>query len=331
MTRRPIKEQLSSFIKEWEDSSPLLCVHTSGSTGTPKPLMVEKKRMIKSAVATCDFLGLKQGDSALLCMPLDFIAGKMVVVRTLVRGLKLICVEPDGHPLASLDCAPDFAAMTPMQVFNSLQTDKEARILGKIRHLIIGGGAIDAGMESRLRSFDNNIWSTYGMTETLSHIAMRKLNGNDSDIWYTCFNGVEVSLDDDNCLVINAPEICPDVLKTNDIAVINENDGRQFRILGRRDNTICSGGIKIQIEEVENILREYIKSDFIITKRQDPKFGEIVVLMTTGTSLDDIKKKCESHLPEYWRPRLYATIPQIPLTATGKPARKEAAELAKTL
>ena len=326
-----IDEKVSLFIAEFNDARKEICVHTSGSTGSPKLMSVEKSRMINSAEATCDFLDLKKGDTALLCLPLDFIAGKMMVVRSLVRGLELICVEPGGHPLATIKEAPVFAAMTPLQVFNSLLVEHETTLLADIRHLIIGGGAIDESVERRLRCFKNNIWSTYGMTETLSHIAMRKVNGDDRSEWYTCFNGVGVKVDDDNCLVIDAPYVCAKTLKTNDIAVINKDNQRQFRILGRRDNVICSGGIKIQIEEIETVLSRYIKSDFIITKRKDVKFGEIVVLLTVDSNMDDIKRICDEHLPKYQRPRLFAEVKHIPLTATGKPARKEALEIAKTL
>ena len=160
---------LEEFIADWKSPSPTLLVHTSGSTGKPKPMLVEKSRMAASARTTCGFLRLKEQDTALLCMPLDYIAGKMMAVRAIVCGLRLISVEPSGHPLRGLTEVPDFAAMVPMQVYNSLQVDEERDILRGIRNLIIGGGAIDKNMESTLRAFPNAIWSTYGMTETLSH------------------------------------------------------------------------------------------------------------------------------------------------------------------
>lgn len=170
------------FISDWQSPSPTLLVHTSGSTGKPKPMLVEKSRMEASARITCRFLGLQPGDTALLCMPLDYIAGKMVCVRSLVWNLRLIRVEPCGHPLQHLDEVPTFAAMVPMQVYNSLQADNELRMLKQIKHLIIGGGAISHELEATLRTFPNAVWSTYGMTETLSHIALRRLSGaNASD------------------------------------------------------------------------------------------------------------------------------------------------------
>ena len=155
---------LEEFLAQWNDASDVIEVHTSGSTGKPKRLLVEKRRMEASGRITCDFLGLKEGDTALLCMPLDYIAGKMVVVRSLVRNLRLVDVTPSSHPLKNISESLDFAAMVPLQVYSSLQVAEEAERLKSIRHLIIGGGAIDESLESQLRQFPNAVWSTYGMT-----------------------------------------------------------------------------------------------------------------------------------------------------------------------
>lgn len=252
---------LEEFINQWQSPSPTLLVHTSGSTGKPKPMLVEKRRMEASARITCQFLGLKRGDTALLCMPLDYIAGKMMVVRAIVWGLQLIDIPPCGHPLKQIDTAPVFAAMVPMQVFNSMQDANERQKLWQIKHLIIGGGAINDDMAAELRQHPNAVWSTYGMTETLSHIALRRLSGPQASEWYEPFDGVNVSTNADGCLVIDAPTVCAQPLTTNDIAEI-ATDGRRFRIRGRKDNVICSGGIKLQIEEMEAKLRPYINVPF---------------------------------------------------------------------
>ena len=214
---------LSEFLLEWKNDNPRLLVHTSGSTGPPKPLWVEKRRMEASARMTCDFLGLKANDTALLCMPLDFIAGKMMVVRALVRGMQIVAVRPSGRPLQQLVQEAgykkiDFAAMVPMQVFQSLQQPEERRILREIKHLIIGGGAVDENLERELADFPNAVWSTYGMTETLSHVALRRLNGSRADIWYTPMANVTVELDGESCLVIDAPCVCDQKIFTNDVA-----------------------------------------------------------------------------------------------------------------
>ena len=319
---------LEDFFSEWNNDSLFVHVQTSGSTGAPKPMLAEKRRMLASARITNDFLGLREGDAALLCMSLDYIAGKMMVVRSIERGLKLLTVEPSGHPLnhsqlAIDDCQIDFAAMVPLQVYNTLQVPEERKRLLQIRHLIIGGGAIDEALGAELKNFPNVVWSTYGMTETLSHIALRRLSGPEASDWYIPFPSVKVSLSEDGCLVIDAPEVCPERLVTNDIAEISPQG---FRILGRKDNVICSGGIKIQIEEVESRLRPFLRVPYLISKRPDPKFGEVSVLLTEG-SIDEARQICERILPKYYLPRHYLHVDRIPLTETGKPARQQAAQL----
>ena len=326
---------LEEFLAEWHNDSPYVNVHTSGSTGQPKPMLVEKRRMEASARITCDFLGLKEGDSALLCMSLDYIAGKMMVVRALTRGLKLTVVEPTGSPSWNGDI--DFAAMVPMQVYNLLQTPEGRERLMAVKHLIIGGGAVDEELASALASFPNAVWSTYGMTETLSHIALRRLNGPKASDWYTPFEGVTLSQTDEGCLVIDAPAVHDGALVTNDIVEFNTTsgvssppyrEGVPFRILGRKDNVICSGGVKIQAEEVERLLRARLREPYLISKRPDPKFGEAVVLLTTSTDVEAVRTVCQEVLPKYWQPRFIVHVNQIPLTETGKPARKEAERLA---
>jgi O-succinylbenzoic acid-coA ligase len=331
---------LVQFLELWNnDKSPRMLVHTSGSTGKPKPLWVEKHRMEASARATCQYLGLKAGDTALLCMSLDYIAGKMMVVRSLVANLKLIVVEPNGHPLKDLETDIDFAAMVPLQVYNSLQVPAERERLMRIKHLIIGGSAIDEAMERELKAFPNAVWSTYGMTETLSHIALRRLNGQAASEWYTPLPGVEVSLNDKDCLVINAPHVCEERLETNDIATIKHleknckedalqcSDGQKvvFRILGRLDNVLVSGGIKIQIEEVERALHPHLSMPYRIVKCQDEKFGEVVGLQFVPVSTKNVEEEtavvkqiCQKALPKYWQPKAYFPVKEIERTATGK-------------
>lgn len=330
---------LEAFLAEWHNDSPTVLVHTSGSTGKPKPMLVEKRRMQASARITCRFLGLHEGDTALLCMPLDYIAGKMMVVRALTCGLQLVSVPPSSHPLATSHLSPfpsriDFAAMVPLQVWNSLQVPEERHRLMHIRHLIIGGGAIDQALASQLADFPHQVWSTYGMTETLSHIALRRLNGPEASDWYTPFDGVALSLTDEGCLVINAPAVHEGPLVTNDIAELSPpataDSPRRFRILGRKDNVVCSGGIKIQIEEVERLLRPHLHIPYMITKAPDEKLGEQVVLLTESKTVGDVLALCRLHLPKYWVPRRILSVDRLPLTETGKPARHEAERMAMT-
>ncbi|HBF04778.1 MAG TPA: O-succinylbenzoic acid--CoA ligase [Prevotella sp.] len=351
---------LEEFLSEWNNDSDRVLVHTSGSTGKPKPMMVEKKRMLNSARITCDFLGLKPGDTALLCMSLDYIAGKMVVVRSIERHLQLIAVHPSGHPLKDIadNQKITFAAMVPMQVYNTLQVPEERERLCHIKHLIIGGGAIDEALGKQLKALpgDIAIWSTYGMTETLSHIALRRINGKEASDWYTPFDSVKISQTEEGCLVIDAPLVCDKPLVTNDIVEIKEkecnlsspsyiynkvgNAGLRFRIKGRKDNVICSGGIKIQIEEVEALLKPYLDKPFMLAKKKDEKFGEIEVLLTEDEDIkkveatvrrllsdDSVKDSihddslAKDSAKKYWIPREYMHVEHLPFTETGKPKR----------
>ena len=338
---------VNDFLQEWNSPSETLLVHTSGSTGKPKPMWVEKQRMLNSAHITCDFLGLRPGDSALLCMSLDYIAGKMMVVRSIERKLRLFSVKPSGHPLSDESLAKmvemdfDFVAMVPMQVYNTLQVPQERERLSRIKHLIIGGGAIDDALAAELRRLPGAVWSTYGMTETLSHIALRRLNGEEASEWYQPFDCVGVSLNGEGCLVIDAPLVCSEPLVTNDIAEIKQQEASSvasscsdassslktssphvlFRIKGRKDNVICSGGIKIQIEEVEDLLRRHLNAPFVLAKKKDEKFGEIAVLVTESSDLEGVEAICRQVLPKYWVPRQYLHFDQLPMTETGKPKR----------
>ena len=331
---------LEDFLYEWHGDGQYISVHTSGSTGQPKSMLVEKSRMLASARITCDFFGLKPDDSALLCMSLDYIAGKMMVVRSIERRLKLISVTPSNHPLACIDYPIDFAAMVPSQVFGSLQVPAEREKLRQIRQLIIGGGAIPQDVESQLRSFPNAVWSTYGMTETLSHIALRRISGKGASQWYSPFCGVDLSLFNGQGnigqLVINAPQVCQEKLITNDIVEIRQdNTDKQFRIIGRTDNVICSGGIKLHIEEIEEQLRTHLSMPFCISKRTDEKFGEVAVLLIEHQSSaaseckEPILDICRKTLPAYSVPKEIISVGQIPLTGSGKIDRATAQNLAK--
>ena len=218
--------------------------------------------------------------------------------------------------------------MVPLQVWNSLQVPEERERLMQIRQLIIGGGAIDEALERELKDFPNAVWSTYGMTETLSHIALRRLNGPERSDWYSPLEGVSVSVNADGCLVINAPAVHEGPLVTNDLAEI---DGNRFRILGRKDNVICSGGIKIQIEEVEALLRPHLSMPFMITKIPDTRLGQQMVLLTEDADRRKIEAVCRQVLPRYRQPRQVIYTEKLPLTETGKPARAAAERLAEKL
>ena len=293
---------------------------------------------------TLSFLGLKHPDSALLCMPLEYIAGKMLVVRALVGGLKLILVPPCSNPIAAISDNEvlNFAAMIPMQVSSALKDSSHEQRLKAIKHLIIGGGAVDDALASKLKSFPHNVYSTYGMTETLSHIALRRLSGPQASSFYSVFTGVNVYPSAEQTLSIEAPLVNSETLITNDI--VEFNDQGQFRVLGRKDNVINSGGVKLQIEELEQWLKDR-QSDLddsysrlkncslLISSRPDPKFGSIVVMLYATLDNQELSpnelKVLFDKMPKYWHPKAIVKVEAIPLTGTNKPDRAQAKILAQ--
>jgi len=318
--------ELFHFLEDWFAPSEEITIHTSGSTGKPKSMLVKKKLMMQSACITCEYLQLKPKDKILLCMALNFIAGKMMVVRALVAGLDIYPVAPSGHPLVDINQEFHFASMVPLQIFNSLQVPKEADRLRNIGNLLIGGGSINPSLEKELKDFPNPVYASYGMAETLSHIALRMVNGPNASLDFTPLPSVSLSLSEEGALVIDAPLVSEKRLFINDIAEIN-SDG-SFRVLGRKDNVIVTGGLKIQTETLEEKLSEYIQVPFAISSLPDPKFGEIIVLVIEQPIDPSIFTK---QLPSYQIPKKIIRINSIPRTESGKINRAKLKSLLKTL
>lgn len=326
----PALWDLYFFLEKWFDASPVIIVHTSGSTGTPKELVVRKDRMMQSARLTCEFLNLQAGDTALLCMNLRYIGAMMVVVRSLVAGLNLIVRPASGHPLSDIEEPLRFAAMVPLQVYNTLRVPEEKARLEQTDILIIGGGAVDDSLEAEMSALPTAVYSTYGMTETLSHIALRRLNGDTASKHYYPFPSVELSLSAESTLVVKAPLICGEVLQTNDIACLYP-DG-SFTIAGRKDNVINSGGIKIQAAEMEKRLRPFIPVPFVVTSVPDPRLGQALTLLIAGqVDVRELESKLQTVLDAYHRPRHIFMTESIPQTENGKTDRAGCRILARQM
>lgn len=360
---RQFRKDYCDFLAEWNNPAPTVEVNTSGSTGTPKKMYVEKSRMMASARMTLDFLGLAQNpdiaETAVICMPLRYIAGKMMVVRALVGHLNVRLITPSSHPLRDLAieaehgslAVPTFIAVTPMQALYTLETEGERQLFCRIPVIIVGGGAISPELLAALQQCQGKVYSTYGMTETLSHIAMRRLNGPDQSEWYTLMAGVKVEKNEEGCLVIDAPAICPEPLITNDLCEFEEGVSTEgavprFRILGRRDNIVCSGGIKLSLEALEAKLGD-VGCPYLLTAVPDAHLGEALTLIyiytraqsegfSSNESLEEsvdaqqqhIQRRIDARLDRYERPRHIFCVKELPLTETGKPARAKARELA---
>ena len=281
------EQSVISFVREWFDDSKTVKVQTSGSTGTPKVFDIEKDRMRYSANKTCDILGLKKGDSALLCLPVDYISGKMMVVRAIERKLTLFIKTPSINPLSDLEDAIDFCAMSPLQVENSL--DK----IHLINNIIIGGATVSESLKSKISdqlnnekpAIRNHIFETYGMSETLSHIALKQIHPVSED-YFKVLEGVEISLDARGCLQIFTPKLNPEILLTNDLVEIN--NGIEFRFLGRIDNVINSAGLKIYPEQLESLVKKEISNEVVFVGIADESLGQKLLLIIEGQEDADL-------------------------------------------
>ena len=326
-TLPPWKGSIFEFLAGWFSDEDIISVMTSGSTGAPKVTHIPKLAMIQSAEATIRYLGLEDCQSALLCLSPDYIAGMMMIVRALVGDMNLVPVKPEGHPLtgAGLKKLPDFAAMVPAQVYNTLQNPQTAALLKEIKTVIVGGGEIPPGLERDIESLPNKVYATYGMTETVSHIALRRVSGPEKESFYTVLPGITVSTDARGCLVIQAPEIIKGEVVTNDLAEVR--DEKSFIWRGRYDHIINRGGVKIIPEELEKILAGHIHNRFFVGGFPDRKLGEVPVLVIESAavseeSLNSIKQfiKSNSKLKELIKD--VVCMPQFIETENGKINRK---------
>lgn len=314
--------KMKNFLEEWFSNGETVKVQTSGSTGIPKVFEIEKKKMINSAVMTCDFLGLKEGNKALLCLPVDYISGKMMVVRSIQRKLKLIVTEPSLKPTEYLDQEVDFCAMTPLQVENSL--DK----LHLIKNLIIGGAAVSENLKEKILNTEllsrtsNRIFETYGMSETLSHVALKQIIPEPEE-YFTAFETVSITTDERGCLEIWAPNVNAEVLKTNDLVEIK--NGKQFKFLGRIDNVINSGGAKIFPETLEALVKKEIPNEAVFLGIEDDRLGQKLILIIEGEESADLSEKVLK-IPfekSFHKPKDIIFTEKIPRTPNGKVNRIE--------
>jgi o-succinylbenzoate---CoA ligase len=319
------EKHLYHFIKEWISPINSIMLKTSGTTGESKEITVLKSKAIASAQMTCEYFGLNKNTDALLCLSTEYIGGKMMIVRAFVSGMNLITVEPDSNPLFGLNTQIDFASMVPLQVNNCLENENTKSKFISIPEIIIGGAALSSQLEKELAKCSNNVYSTFAMTETLSHIALRKLSGINRDDYYKLLPGISILIDKRNCLVINTPALDDKPIITNDmVEIINPTS---FRWLGRYDNVINSGGIKIHPEMVERKLSSLINQNrFFITSLPDEKLGEKVTMVIECGNNFEIKEiitHTGKILSKYEMPKDFYHTDKFLETATGKVKKTE--------
>lgn len=312
----PYEVAIGKFIMDWMDKEAYINVKTSGSTGNPKIIKISKQAMVSSAIRTGDFFKVQIGDSALHCLPADFIAGKMMLVRAMILGLTLELVQPVSDPMKDLYRSYDFVAMTPMQAHHSLEK------LNQIKTLIIGGAPIYPKLHEKLVSLHDNCFETYGMTETITHIAASKFSLPKKPFY--ALDGIHLKVNDEGCLVVDAPNITDELIHTNDLVEIH--DEKTFTYLGRRDNIINSGGVKISPEIAEQKLSYHLQYPFFLYGIQDKVLGQKLIMVVEGSDnhLSEINKQisaCKT-LEKLEVPKAVHFVPKI-LRNNGKFLREK--------
>ncbi|MGQ7868950.1 AMP-binding protein [Sunxiuqinia sp. sy24] len=303
------------FLAEWYAPTDFIEVNTSGSTGTPKTIRLTKKFVAASASRTLRFFNLKKNDRILHALPTRYIAGKLMVVRALVGQLDLTVVDPATDFQFLNQKSFKFAAMVTNQVYKILENG-----IANLEFLLIGGSAVPQALADKLQAVSTACYSSYAMTETATHIALRKLNGNKPDEFYHALDGIELSLSDAGCLQIQMPGLGSEFLKTTDLAELI--DHRTFRILGRADHVIISGGIKFLPEQLEKKLEPHIQFPFLITSRPHEKLGQQLVLLVEASEspakMEELTAICLQQLDKFERPREIEFIKKLPRTDNGK-------------
>lgn len=308
------EKPVGDFILDWFDNNDYIEMHTSGSTGIPKVMRVPKQSMVHSAIASGDFFDLSPGDRALNCLPVKYVAGKMMFVRGFILGLDMDFVAPSSKPLRNNDELYDFSAMVPLQAQNSLER------LHQIKKLIVGGAKINAQLEKELLNLPIASFETYGMTETVSHIAAK----NVGETAFRLLPNVSIEKDERNCLIIHAPHISETPIVTNDLVELVE--GNQFKFLGRLDNVINTGGIKLNPEQIEEKLVQFIDRRFFVAGLPDTDLGEKLVLVVEGEPFE-IPSSIFSALDKYEKPKEILFVAHFKETGNGKIIRKDSLNL----
>ncbi len=320
----PYERIIGDFLLDWLDEKDFIYVNTSGSTGKPKRIKIKKQAMVNSAIATGDFFNLKPGDKALYCLPSNYVAGKMMLIRSITLGLELDLTQPTSQPIFDYEEHYDFAAMVPMQL------EKIYNYCDNIKTIIVGGAAVSKTLKEAINSIKSSVYETYGMTETITHIALKKINNFDFsqgsatkesvEPYFKTLPNISISEDERGCLVIKAPKLSNETIITNDMVKLHSDT--EFEWLGRYDNVINSGGVKLYPEQIETKLQNKIKQRFFVASKKEEVLGEQLILVVEGNT-NKIDDNIFSDLEKFEKPKGIYNINQFIETNSGKIQRKE--------
>jgi O-succinylbenzoic acid--CoA ligase len=317
-----LRGEIEDFISKWESPIEFIEAQTSGSTGAPKLIRIPKRDMQISAEATNSFFGLNHKSVLLLSLSVGNIAGKMMVVRAITGKARLIVSALSSNPLSENLSKVDFAAFVPLQVSNMLADPISRQRFSKIGTVIIGGAQISQLLEEDLQKLPNRNFATFGMTETVSHFAVRNISSGEKH--FTCLPGFSISTDSEQKLVLDKHPFSSEKIRTNDIVeLLGPN---QFRWLGRADNIINSGGIKIHPETLEKKLEPLFGDrPFYISSQKHLSLGEQVVLIVEGAleNSEALLNGAKKLLEKYQAPAKLISINRFQRTPTGKVIRQK--------
>lgn len=326
------------FCREWLLGQKVFTLSTSGSTGAPKNIEIHRSQMRASALATIKALGLVPHTKALVCINTDFIGGKMMLVRGMIGSWDMVLINPSSTPFEQFNDEDqfDFTALVPLQLHAIInKTPEKIHILNQMKSIIVGGGAVNKNLQNQLQKLKPSIYSTYGMTETVSHIALKCLNSEVETPYFKILDGVEISQDTRGCLVIRAEKISNNELITNDLVEIYSE--KEFKWIGRIDHVINTGGVKVPLEQLEEKIAIFLKSrklsiDFAVSYLSDSVLGQRIILVIEkkidNNQQELLLKGLKKELGRYECPKEIRCVKKIPETNSGKIDRLQ---LAKTI
>lgn len=307
------------FAKEWDSEIPYAEVRTSGSTGTPKTITLQKEFMRRSARRTNYFFGINRGDRLHSCISADSIGGKMLLVRAREAGAEFTWETPSNRPLEEAQGDIKLLSVVTSQL-NALTDSYPDKI--HIDNILVGGSPVSDMLREKCSALPCPVYESYGMTETASHIAIRRVQTGTPPP-FRPLPGISVATDSRGCLEIRFDS--GETILTNDLATVFP-DGT-FRIDGRYDSMIISGGKKINPMEVERILQPLFGNEILVTSAEDLKWGQMVVVLSQGEAPDTeeierLRARIREAIDPVRRPKLVEWVESLPLLSSGKPDRR---------
>ena len=295
------------FMIAWLHGKEEFTLHTSGSTGTPKDILIRRSQLTSSALMTGAALDVQKGTRALVCLNIGYIAGIMMLVRGMELGWELSIIEPSSNPLLNFEEPDfDFVAMVPLQLSTCLSDEMTGNQVNNLGKILLGGAPVGIHLQKQIDLLTVPVYQSYGMTETVSHVALRKLNGSAGENDYNVLPGITFGLDERGCLFFSGAVTNEEKIQTNDLAKITSEN--TFTWLGRVDNVINSGGVKIILDKVDEVVAEVLydsgyENNFFSWFAADEKLGQKLILIIQKSEeniavellLDEIRKRISTY------------------------------------